>query len=304
MKNKGQARARRFFSIKEVAEQTGLTAQQLRKWEQRYGVVHPCRLANGYRGYTSGDVARLQQMVRWVHAGVPAHMAARWLQDPPVLAGTRGAPDSTVADAPRWRQHIWKAGAAMKPDIVEREIRQAILHYGMRAVVAEIVRPVLIQVGEWWAEGIWLPDQEQITSEACRRVLLNGLADLTPLRRAPRVLCAAAPGDRHDLPAVLTAIEAALYGWDARVLGPSPAPGAIERAVLKWGPVWLVVIATTSPKDNPELRQFVKTEAPRLPRWTTVYGGGLGWPAREISDLIRLERPEDLFARIGSPPAI
>ncbi len=78
----------------------------------------------------------------------------------------------------------------MKPDIVEREIRQAILHHGMRAVVAEIVRPVLIQVGEWWAEGIWLPDQEQITSEACRRVLLNGLVDLTPLRRAPpRSVC-------------------------------------------------------------------------------------------------------------------
>lgn len=189
----------------------------------------------------------------------------------------------------------------MKPDTVEHEIRQAILHHGMRAVVAEFVRPVLIQVGEWWADGTWLPDQEQVTSEACRRVLLNGLVDLAPLRPAPRVLRAAAPGDRHDLPAVFTAIETALRGWDARVLGPSPAPGTIERAVLEWEPAWMVVIATTSRKDNPELRQFLKTEAPHLPRRTTVYGGGLGWPVREIPNLIRLEGPEDLFARIGSP---
>ena len=38
--------------IKDVAEMTGLSEQQIRKWENRYHIVKPERLANGYRVYS------------------------------------------------------------------------------------------------------------------------------------------------------------------------------------------------------------------------------------------------------------
>jgi MerR family transcriptional regulator, light-induced transcriptional regulator len=48
------------FSIKAVAQATGLTVETLRAWERRYDVVHPNRDGSGRRTYSASDVARLR----------------------------------------------------------------------------------------------------------------------------------------------------------------------------------------------------------------------------------------------------
>ena len=288
--------ARGYRTIKEVSQETGLTTQQLRKWEERYGVVRPVRLPNGYRGYTADDVARLKQMARWVHDGVQVGKAVRWLDERGM--GVAAQSQAPIPDAEGWRRRILSAGEAMQRVRVGQELKRAILHFGLRAVIAEIVRPVLVQVGEWWSQGKWLPDQEQVTSEACRQVLLDSLADVSPGQYGPRALCVVPPGDRHDLPALLLALEAALAGFDARILGPSPAPGAIERAALKWEPSWVAVIATASRRDNSYLTSFVNTEVPRLARLATVFAGGLAWPKTADPSIVVVRGPGELLYRV------
>ena len=48
------------FSIKAVAQATGLTVETLRAWERRYEVVQPNRDGSGRRTYSATDVARLR----------------------------------------------------------------------------------------------------------------------------------------------------------------------------------------------------------------------------------------------------
>src|SRR6476620_11714298 len=52
-----------------VSERTGLTADVLRVWERRYGVVEPKRSAGGQRIYSDADIERLSLLHRATRGG-------------------------------------------------------------------------------------------------------------------------------------------------------------------------------------------------------------------------------------------
>ena len=52
------------YSIQQVAEMTGLSKQVIRKWEDRYGIITPQRLDNGYRIYSPEEVALLKKIIK------------------------------------------------------------------------------------------------------------------------------------------------------------------------------------------------------------------------------------------------
>src|SRR3954449_9468986 len=64
----------RELAIREVAEQTGLTAGTIRMWEQRYGFPAPQRTPSGYRLYSPDDVDTLRRVMALRRSGlsVPA----------------------------------------------------------------------------------------------------------------------------------------------------------------------------------------------------------------------------------------
>ena len=55
--------------IQVVAKRTGLSADVLRAWEKRYGVVAPRRAAGGRRMYSDKDVERLRLLKQVTSAG-------------------------------------------------------------------------------------------------------------------------------------------------------------------------------------------------------------------------------------------
>ena len=55
--------------IQVVARRTGLTADVLRVWEKRYGVVEPARSSGGHRLYSDLDVERLSLLHRAISGG-------------------------------------------------------------------------------------------------------------------------------------------------------------------------------------------------------------------------------------------
>ncbi|MCA9499004.1 MAG: MerR family transcriptional regulator [Nitrospira sp.] len=49
----------RKYRIKSVASITGLSAHVIRKWEERYKVIHPHQAPKGYRLFTEDDIQLL-----------------------------------------------------------------------------------------------------------------------------------------------------------------------------------------------------------------------------------------------------
>ena len=80
--------------IREVAEQTGLTAGTIRMWEQRYGFPTPERTPAGYRLYDDADVEMLRRVIELRRGGltVPAALerartTARPVTEHPTIFG-------------------------------------------------------------------------------------------------------------------------------------------------------------------------------------------------------------------------
>ena len=48
------------LNIAALAHRTGVAAETLRKWEQRYQILQPSRTAGGQRRYSERDVARVE----------------------------------------------------------------------------------------------------------------------------------------------------------------------------------------------------------------------------------------------------
>src|SRR5438132_2117314 len=82
--------------IGELSRRTGVSAELLRAWEQRYGLLRPERSAGGFRLYSVGDESRVRRMPALIASGVWASEgAARPRSDGPVPIG--GAPTDEFA---------------------------------------------------------------------------------------------------------------------------------------------------------------------------------------------------------------
>src|SRR5687768_1114730 len=57
------------YPVRMVIKRTGLTADLLRAWERRYGVVKPQRSEGGQRLYSEDDIVRLGMLKRATVAG-------------------------------------------------------------------------------------------------------------------------------------------------------------------------------------------------------------------------------------------
>src|SRR5688572_20105115 len=63
--------------IGELARRTGVSADLLRAWERRYGLLRPERSSGGYRLYSAEDEQRVRAMTSALGRGISAGEAAK-----------------------------------------------------------------------------------------------------------------------------------------------------------------------------------------------------------------------------------
>ena len=51
------------YTVKQVAEMTGVSRNQIRLWEQRFNLIEPHRAENGYRLYSEDDLNIIKYLV-------------------------------------------------------------------------------------------------------------------------------------------------------------------------------------------------------------------------------------------------
>ncbi|SHJ65483.1 MerR family transcriptional regulator [Alicyclobacillus tolerans] len=276
-----------FYSISQVAEMTGLTTQLIRKWEQRYRLIQPERMPNGYRVYTQHDVDLLQKVSKLVQSGFSVknavlsvqnqHSHLRALESHPeyqqtseTLVSDRGMDVSKIQQLLALGERADSSGLIETMQRMQQEL-------GIRPFLYEIVVPFLQKVGTFWKEGVWSEYQEHIASGVTRDVLIQMRRTLRTPESGPLLLAACVPYERHEIPLHMLMIEAALEGWRSVFLGPSPAEGAIETSIVELQPVCVALSMSTlepvhiHPTLIDELSQFAAKHAN-----TTFFFGGRG----------------------------
>lgn len=297
-----------MFTIKEAAERAGLSADVLRAWERRYGVVRPTRTAAGYRLYDEGDIARLRAMQRLIEEGFKPREAAGHLDGGPgtggveaeggvvrpgqpavaAAVGGRGAeavasgaggregrerPDVGVAPAPNGPPAPLVAAARSLDVAGLSAYFDALVALGtFETVCEEVLFPALRALGEAWAEGRVSVAGEHAASAAALRWLGVQYQAAARDERAPQVLVALPPGARHELGALAHAVALRRAGLDVLYLGANLPVGDLVAAV-RATEARVVVVGATMPADVAPAGQVATALERTSPRVRLAFGG-------------------------------
>ncbi|WP_419954882.1 MerR family transcriptional regulator [Neobacillus niacini] len=248
-----------LFAIHQVADITGLSKQVIRKWEERYGIIQPKRMDNGYRIYSQQDVKTLLKMKLLSEQGHSLKQAALLVkevrEEPEILLQKEKSPNYE-----QWNEYVFQLlEKGMHCDEIELNfiLKQAYHHLGLERFLTDIVIPFLKEVGKKWENHEWDEYQESVSSLVVRDFLVQIRRNYQYREQAPFVLGACLPYEHHEVPLHLILLRFMMKGWKTQLMGPSPAPGAIESLVCKLKPdVVLLSVTTSIPfETDPQLLQ-------------------------------------------------
>lgn len=278
------------YSIQQVADMTGLSKQVIRKWEDRYGIITPERLENGYRIYNQAEVSLLQKIVALTEAGHSIKQAA-------MLAVQEPEEQEEIIDVPvdRFGYFLYAledAGKLADEKKILHLLEQAHHQFGIDISIKQIILPFLQRIGHLWCDKEWGEYQEAVSSQTIRDFLANVRRRFYVPDHAPLVLGSCLPNERHEIPLQILLVQCLLRGYRTLMLGPSPAPTAIESTVRLANPAIVLLSATTGEawadggKSLLTLDAFAKT-VPHV----KFFIGGTG--TKEYLKNIELERIQE-----------
>ena len=251
--------------IGELARRTGVATELLRAWERRYGLLAPERTEGGYRLYSDDDVRRVRRMRELLATGLSAAEAARQAAaEPRAPDGALPADGAASAELRRALEQLDDARAHAAFD-------RLLADYSTRAVLADVVLPLLYELGTGWERGEISVAQEHFSSNLLRGRLL-GLARGWDRGTGRRAVLACPPGERHDLGLVIFGLALRDLGWRITFLGADTPPDTIVDIVRRLEPEALVLAVT----DSARLDGVAETAARLGDMRTAVWTGGAG----------------------------
>jgi methanogenic corrinoid protein MtbC1 len=189
------------------------------------------------------------------------------------------APADTNADATgtarAFAERILEAATRFRSADCEQALTLAIAMLPPSRLIAEVLEPLLREVGERWHSGEFSIAQERLVSTTVRKHI--GLIVETYDRAAtlPAVVFATLPGERHELGLLMAALVCASHGFKVHYLGPDLPPQEIARYAkgVAASVVALSVVLLEGAHDLPAMMRALVAE---LGDGTLVWLGGSG----------------------------
>lgn len=278
-----------------VAKRTGLSADVLRAWEKRYGVVDPARSGGGRRLYSDDDIDYLRLLKRATAAGRNVGRVAglgraeleALVREDEAAAASHPVEASGGSGETGWAvDRAMAAILALDGPALDAVLRRAMLETDALRFLDAVVVPLLIGIGEQWRHGDVSPAHEHLASSVLRGVLGAFTGTFVPRPDAPRFLSATPQGQRHEFGAMLAAASAAAVGWRITYVGGDLPAGAIAAAARQTEAA-VVALSLVHPDNDPDLPNELRAlRATLAPDVVLVVGGAAarGY-ARVLRDL-------------------
>lgn len=243
-----QSRASGPYYIQQVADVTGLSKQVIRKWEERYELVQPERLANGYRVYSEKDVNTLLKVKTLSEKGYSIKQAVVIVKEDNETIDLSIDQESILhyEELNDYVFQLLEKGTHCDELELHLVLQQAYHHLGLATFLTSVVVPFLKEVGNRWGKGEWDEYQESISSLVVRDFLVQIRRNYQCRDDASLILGACLPYERHEIPLHIILLQFMIKGWKTILIGASPAPGSIESLVRKLKPTKVLLSATTT----------------------------------------------------------
>ena len=233
----------KHFYIKEIAELTGLSEQLIRKWENRYHIIQPERLDNGYRLYTFDDLLILKELKELREQGKSMKQA---IQAVVIKQNSTGfARKFTQVEKSPNVEKMVERGAVYDEDGLMFLLRQSHHQYGLNLFLQNTVQFFLEEIGDLWEKGEWDESQETVSSLVVKDFLTQISRNFNHNLKAPHALGFCLPDEYHEIPLQILLLQMKVKGWRTTRIGASPKFSAMERLIEHMQPQKVLFSAST-----------------------------------------------------------
>lgn len=251
------------YTIQQVSDMTGLSKQVIRKWEERYGIIQPGRLDNGYRIYSKQDVNILIKIKMLSAQGHSIKQAASLIKKQTFHSHFYAGGGDSSQTMEQWNEYVCRLiEKGNHCDEIELNLilQEAYHHLGLSHFISTVIIPFLKEVGNKWEKREWSEYQESVASLVVRDFLVHIRRNYQYRENAPFVIGACLPHERHEVPLHLVLLQFMIKGWKTQLIGASPAPGSIESLVSKLKPKVVLLSATTTAPFKTDLDYIRKLD--------------------------------------------
>jgi methanogenic corrinoid protein MtbC1 len=280
-----------IYNMKAVTQRTGIPAATLRAWERRYHVLAPRRSNGNYRLYSERDIAILGWLQAQLDAGLSISRAVALLehlrehdQDAVLPAHPTGANPPARTSSPagntaahnvaNW-DHLQMALLNALLDMDEQRagdvLAEAFALYTIEDLCTLLIAPMLIQIGDGWFQQKISVAQEHFASGYLMARLM-ALFNAAHLGSGPLIMVGCAPGERHELGALMLALLLRRAGHRVCYLGTDLPLTDLVKAIRQQRPQ-VVAISAIMPQTLAHLAELAPLLQAANLRTHLVFGG-------------------------------
>ena len=241
------------FPIRVLSEQTGVPATTLRAWERRYGLLRPERTPKGHRVYNQADLDTVRRVVQLLETGSTIGKAANI-----VKSGTSARPErqQQVTHWATYRKRCLQSVEALNDRRLDAVYNEALAIYPIDIVTAQMLLPVLQQLGKEWPQRANGVAEEHFYSAWLRNKIGARMHHEAGRTRGRRLLMACLPGEHHELGILLFGLSAMAHGYRILYLGPDLPLQQVAGAAARAG-VAAVLLSGSSQQIASSLRRDI-----------------------------------------------
>lgn len=299
------------LTVAAVARRIGIAPATLRTWDRRYGLGPTVHQAGSHRRYSSVDVARIDLMRKLMLNGVLPSEAARSAlsqEVSPTSLVQGGTESESKADANQATpsnviqldgpkaiiRSLNRATSNLDASGCDQVIANSIKTHGVVWTWEQVLLPVLIALGQKWAETGEGVDQEHLLAESIIGQFRYMATQVTEPQNARPVLLACAPHELHTIPIFALAAALAEQNISSRIMGARMPAQALATAVKKLGPSAIVVWSQTPGTADTSIWDLVEPMRPghlRIcagPGWQEALPDDVTKPSDFTSTLVAL----------------
>lgn len=252
------------YTIKTVAQLTGLSAHTIRAWERRHSILCPSRSDTNRRLYEDADVEQLKLLRQAVESGHAIGQVAQLSTEDlrrlsafavtPKIAPVSGTSGSSAAALLAACEDAMDRLAA---DTLEQVLVRAGATLGLTGLLEGVVVPLVERISVRWLEGTTTIAQEHLATAVLRTYLDGVRAAMRPSADAPRLLVTTPRNQLHEIGALIVSIVASMQGWQVIYLGPNLPAEEIARAARQCA-AHAVGLSIVFPHDDPTLEDDLR----------------------------------------------
>lgn len=251
-----------LFNTKAVVHHTGVPAPTLRAWERRYGILSPRRGENDYRLYSERDMMMVTWLRERVESGMTISQAIALLRslEPARRRGRRTRPlvalpvetgaQSALLAPNRFslddlRLALLHQFTNLDEFSASHTIAQALAVYPVEEVCIALFTPTLVEIGRQWADGETSVTVEHFSAALIRAQLDSLFRSASGNESGPLVLVGCAPGEMHELGALMLALFLRRAGMRVAYLGQNVEVESLLTTISTLRPACVLLSAAT-----------------------------------------------------------